>query len=1682
MPNNIPFAPPINPTLKETPIDVMANSIKLKASINNDYNNFASQTGDSLFASAGDNKLKAKVQDIRVKDAFAPLSSGEYTPKFESYDPLINNEDYLAKNQSTSDKWENGITKALTKLETAIIGGTAGLVYGVGSALDNGNFSKLYDNEFSNKLADLNTKLSYQLPNWYTKQEKEKDLFGQAGTANFWADKFLGGLSFTAGALISEGIWAYATGGTSLATIGARYATKVGSIFRASKWGVEAAGEVSTIASMAKFTRTLKELDPTLAVGITAKQTAINVAKAGDLITTVGFMARSSGYEASVEALQYKKEAEENFYNNFAQLNGREPNQSDIAKFQKDIESGANTVFGVTMAILMPSNFVTMGHILDMKSPIKTGLSEFLDKKAFGYGIGKVVGEGGTTTYKALEATTGQKVARNVFDYIVKPGVTEGLFEEGLQGVTTKYGNRWINHSYDPKQTQQTFDSMGAFYDSMAEQYGTKAGWIDVGLGVLIGVVGGSINARSEQNQKSEELAYKSSVATQFQAEGKTLQSLLLPNRIQTANRIAGFSSDAKEEAQKGNIAMSALAQKSAILTYINAKQTVGESIDDTTEEVKKSLDLITPEQWKESGIEADKVDSHKEETLQEFKDLSKQWKTNKSYWQYMIGQKLVGEQNLKTTALEEGVGADFSTNAQIVEALAWKSTIGEGAHKQMKDAQEVFVNELGQEYATTLNTVTSLKKQSSVKQGQVTKTTKQYKLLSAEREKLVKLIAKENSKPSNKEGLKPVEGMTSRLLELDTKINDLSVQLDTYAEELNKAENYSKEIGGLKVFQDLSGSTISGQDLIALEDNIEKFKNVIDSFHETNPQRATYLKDLLKEYSDSEQVFMQSKATQRAILDPKFKMENISSWLGSKIKGKKEMNANTQMWLQESLDSYSKYKQQGMASIAENITSISNEEYNDFVDNGVVSEQVLNDIATKIKNSESLSDREQAILADKTTEIEEIIKKINQEVVVKQPTVVIDNRTPIQKEKQKIEGILKNFGLAEYFGDNYDGIANKQPTQEEIDEFQQLRKDKKYSTVRYKELQQKLQDWKILSSATDAENSSIAEIIAIIDQLNTEVEAEDTKTEITEDDVNAIVESTELKKSNQVTDYGWAMNTLGSVTVVRPQGLNVLRFSHLKMNTLVERLGGVENATLNGKPTTFQELEDLEPNDKVSIDGATFVYLNGGVIEVKLDDFNTRQQALNMYVSNANSVTWSYKNVNQVKDDEWVKMDSDFVEDIDPQEIYNLNEGDKLSLEIKEDGGNQQLLDKYNRAKTDKTKAETKKKLMSQLKIFLVTSQGIKVSTLKALRQGTVDEDFLRLREEAFKRYMESANKDSVKLGIEVTVEKVFLGSPELTMQDNQTVNIPITERGATQVVATGYIEGDNVVLNKEIKDLNKTFVGKIARNSGGRKVPVIVIKKGVHNVLYPITLVKTISSQAGIFDDILAQQISPQDKVLKINDEIQKQRIQVDKLVYADINDQEKLDKTREAFDKKEVFVNATTLASPQYKTNSLVTDAKINIDLENFRAISDSKVRIKLDDVKYTPGKEVKIDSQIELEKSLSDLAEEVYNDFIKNSQTKYVNAKGEILEDTKYTDTFDNSPIIKAKNNLDQKRNINILKEAFSEKLPKIVVNALGEERINTIKKLLEQYDFVKQQIVVKESDKKSGEDNSDCKEA
>ena len=113
------------------------------------------------------------------------LRDGSYVAKFENYLGETGNEDRLAREQSTGEKWWNGIQKFVGKTGNYAFDSVVGTAYGIFNGIAEGDFRGVWDNDLSNWMDDLNKKMDYDLPNYYTDEEKSMGFLESMTTANF---------------------------------------------------------------------------------------------------------------------------------------------------------------------------------------------------------------------------------------------------------------------------------------------------------------------------------------------------------------------------------------------------------------------------------------------------------------------------------------------------------------------------------------------------------------------------------------------------------------------------------------------------------------------------------------------------------------------------------------------------------------------------------------------------------------------------------------------------------------------------------------------------------------------------------------------------------------------------------------------------------------------------------------------------------------------------------------------------------------------------------------------------------------------------------------------------------------------------------------------------------------------------------------------------------------------------------------------------------------------------------------------------------------------------------------------------------------------------------------------------------------------------------------------------------
>lgn len=179
--------------------------------------------------------------DLSFQSSVGNLGSSKYDENILTMEQVKDAENMRALNQSGLSKWINGITKGGVLAGTTFLDGTLGLVYGLGDMLLNINnkeesgwetFSRLWDNEFSNGMQAVNQWSEQILPNYRTKEERDRAWYQNLGTANFWADTFLKNMGFTVGAFASGSSFTKLMKGANLIKTGLGAAT-AGSVYGA---------------------------------------------------------------------------------------------------------------------------------------------------------------------------------------------------------------------------------------------------------------------------------------------------------------------------------------------------------------------------------------------------------------------------------------------------------------------------------------------------------------------------------------------------------------------------------------------------------------------------------------------------------------------------------------------------------------------------------------------------------------------------------------------------------------------------------------------------------------------------------------------------------------------------------------------------------------------------------------------------------------------------------------------------------------------------------------------------------------------------------------------------------------------------------------------------------------------------------------------------------------------------------------------------------------------------------------------------------------------------------------------------------------------------------------------------------------------------------------------------------
>lgn len=155
----------------------------------------------------------------QVGSQYIGVNDSRYDRRVEDITQLNDLQQHRATEQSGLLQILNGTAKGALQVGTTFLDGTVGLVAGIAQGIANVTddnrdrtawsefIEGLWNNPVSQALKQLNEAAERELPNYYTKEELEREWYENLGTANFWGDKFIKNIGFTVGAYLSGKAW-----------------------------------------------------------------------------------------------------------------------------------------------------------------------------------------------------------------------------------------------------------------------------------------------------------------------------------------------------------------------------------------------------------------------------------------------------------------------------------------------------------------------------------------------------------------------------------------------------------------------------------------------------------------------------------------------------------------------------------------------------------------------------------------------------------------------------------------------------------------------------------------------------------------------------------------------------------------------------------------------------------------------------------------------------------------------------------------------------------------------------------------------------------------------------------------------------------------------------------------------------------------------------------------------------------------------------------------------------------------------------------------------------------------------------------------------------------------------------------------------------------------------------------
>lgn len=1448
--------------------------------------------------------------EISLEDSRYRLSSGTWIPKYESYIPGVDNDTRLSRSQGRTEKWMRGLGKFAGKTALYGLGGVIQPFYGIYAGVSRGNFNAVFDNDFTRWLDDQDKKMDYGLAHYYNREERDMNFLQSMTTANFWSNDFLSGLAFTAGAMLSSAVYSGA-GLMNLARTGAR------------------AG-----VALARIGKAASDTKKAFGVYLRAARTGRRIGKGLD---TLAFLGTSTSWEASVEARSMLMEAEENFRQSYRNAYGREVPYEELMKFRADNANAANAVFAANVGILSLSNIAMFGDMFGMD----LGVDKFIKRNIFGVGAERM----DNGMLRTITPKKWQKIAGNTFNIIKRP-VSEGLYEEGLQGVASKSAEDWVESRYNPMAIRQNIGYMEAIKNGFKETYGSSQGWKEIGIGMIIGsVMGGKtfggIKEWSQDMSRNKGMveAYNANAGALTEAAVRAIRGSMALNA-----QLSGVDTSYESDGRIINKDFS-----DAVFNRLRYDSEMG-MLDDTKENFRTVVESIpNSDIASDMNMTDEQVNEYKADLVNEF---------NKKVDNFTMANRFAD-------SLTDGI-SNRSFNAYISN-MAYNGL-------EAKDNLNDIANQLRRIYNTDIGPALDIYSRLNPDSS---RDLEELRKLTDDIQRMEKNILRLQQSAVSKDAL---ESDKARLVKENDRLLKLTEDRIALERKLTTLINSEADIS--KLFLNRNDSRISAADLMAAYDTIADFENIVSIRGVDNYKEAMAL---LSEYRHNLVAYKNINESLRRMRDRRFIRAQERGFMKilSNVWGKtyEEDDSKYDFRNTDNPDANDLYANDQAIDKAYQDGLIGEDEAFMFKTyNHMIARSMENEIKTDEGNIVERVPDDEDIINPSDDRINNIAIKIwngNEDVLSPRERQIYDNNKP------RVDSLVNGFG------DNPISRINK--ARSIIDRL------KIHDNI-YDDIKDAVDDI-VDMNINGLDQDQIKEAIKTYNDLMNEA---DNGNEIDQDKLNEaidiinnysdgpllqFVEWMRLYDNGSIAvkDYDKSI-PMGDVLTESEPGTSTGRTEvNAAQNPVVlmaqkREIGGVMYYEVGGmRLDRFMDSLGLKRSDATDTDnGRVMDFTNGTdiftVIEsdnhsrwmISEDDAQAFENATGVILGRQTALSTSiwFMVYRKGQDGSIVPYYTGDTfgsnnESVNQEAVANLRKDNIVRFKMDmSDPYTKELYDKYNSLNAvDPNSDETKsayRELVDNMVIKIVDSDGNFVSVLKANDPDSKGSN-ADLRSRAFELYRDNIGSVTGEIDIPFvgTVTSVLPGRPNFSVSDdNGTLMVSendFTNETVGKVESVGYIENGEVTMRDDIKYNIFPFCTAIVRDKYGdykdSRIPVVAIKTGNgRNYLYPVRLknqdISSFSSMIGSMADRITEGLGGGvsiDDIMDLNNAIA--RSGLDNKAYmiplaGDVDViKNRLEAIKEAASRMPMTADVRGwIGDSRTKEDILMNDVTINIDLNN------------------------------------------------------------------------------------------------------------------------------------------------------